>query len=74
MYAQAIARDLFFGCTVTASDRAQQCTVDAVIRAVEKTVAFQQQVRQGVREGRIRVDELARAALPPATEDDKRTQ
>ncbi len=51
---------------VKAEERQQCSMVDATLRAVERTLTTQKAVRVGIREGRIRVDDLVKSALEAA--------
>ena len=48
---------------VKATEKAQQQCVDSVLITVERTLAQQKTVREGIRAGRIRVDQLVDDAL-----------
>lgn len=59
----ALAAELYFKGTMTAKDREQQAHVETVLRMVERTLGAQKAVRDGVRQGRIRVDRMMADAL-----------
>lgn len=55
------------GFNMRATERAQQQLVDSALLVVERALSSQKVVREGIRDGRIRVDKLVDDALKAAS-------